>query len=264
VLGGYIGDVSLTLLVADGIGALVLLWLSYDYGQKICKDRVLALLTQLVVFSIITAIAFMSNNKLPGAALIVAALYTRRPFIAGILASASLLIVQYTLFAVPLIGVLWWYRDSSIPWTQSIGAYALGAGGSFVFVWAVVGVIWGLTAVWSGFEASFLAIFDYFLAVRSPPADPDWWLKDLMEVLGILQLQIVLASAGFVTLLAEKVEFSRESESHLIELLLLGLALAPSVIVKAYNHYFALLALPLGILVVVFIRSLQSGYSTKN
>jgi hypothetical protein len=131
VLGGYIGDVSLTLLVADGIGALVLLWLSYDYGQKICKDRVLALLTQLVVFSIITAIAFMSNNKLPGAALIVAALYTRRPFIAGILASASLLIVQYTLFAVPLIGVLWWYRDSSIPWTQSIGAYALGAGGEF-------------------------------------------------------------------------------------------------------------------------------------
>jgi len=253
IVGAWVGDVGLVILLVDGLAAMALVYLTTKFIGRIVDDERATAIGAVATFTIIIQIAYMSNNKLPAAALLFAAAYLRKPLYSGVLAGASVWISQYTGLAIVSLGLLFLFtNDDRKPFVK----YVLGGVAITALIWGVVGVVWGMDSVIGGVKAAFFVAEGYANESTSPFENPGEYLHFADQVISTIYLQLLFALAGVGVVLSDRLRFDQSGWEEITALGFVTLPLLPMFLFRFYRHYFSFYVVPLSVCIAIFFASL--------
>lgn len=243
--------------LANAVGV----WLAYAAGLRVTGSPRAAVAAAGLTLVALSGLGGFGNNKTLAAVLLVGALVARSSLRGAVLLGLSLAVAQHALLGVP--AVLWrWRRTVGWRGTSRVALVAVGV----LALGYLPLAYWGWESIAGGLEYSYGIGFAYvsgrtiagamYTGKGGVLASPGKWATFARKGSAHVAWVAIPSLVGGLHWLHRPTDVARDpGRRHLTEgLLLMALSLLPILLVRAYLHYWAMVAVVLGPLSAVGIE----------
>lgn len=238
IVAEWTGEYALVLLLLVGIGNALLVWLA---GAQFRERHGVAIIASLGCLLLLTPLVTWTNNKSLATACLLLVTVVDRPRRGGILIGAAVGIAQQTVLGVP--AVLWLRKQEG--WGRSAIQQALGvAAGVVATSYVLVGVIWGWDSLRAAIQQTVFAVLGYGTGTSQFQTTGGLLHQQLVwhdRIAGVVldhQVLLLLALTGGISIVVSWRQRRTADRFWIIYLLSTG----PVIALRAYRHYWVLLA----------------------
>lgn len=248
--GEYVLFMLLLVGLANGI---IILLTGYHFRRKSRPGT--AVIAAIACFLLIAPLGTIVNNKSLGTAILLSATLTASPITIGFLFAGAIGMAQQLIIALPAVI---WYQTKRHELTMSdikltITITFVGLTVQYLAVWA----LWGWNSLVAGIEQTIFVVFDYSLASSQFQTNggvlssPTLWLRRISDVMLSHSLIFSIATVGLISII---LSWNRRTDVDRFWTLF-TISLLPVLLIRAYRHYWILLAAGIGALFAIGVEN---------
>jgi hypothetical protein len=245
IFAEWSGQYALLMLTLVGIGNATLVFLAGYHFQREGRYSV-AIVAALGCLLLLVPLVPFTNNKSLATMCLLLITITTSPLRGGLALGGALSIAQQTVFGVP--AVLWFQYQRANWGLSEFSRMVAIAGGVFASGYLIVAAIWGLDSLVAAISQTILVSTDYGAAASQFQTTGGafgetlvWWGRLIQRP---LNNQVLFAVAGIG---AVSVALSWKDRSFIDQFWLVYLVtLSTVLLLRAYRHYWVLVAAGIG------------------